>query len=227
MKCRRCSSSCVKSGRQQNGKQRYYCKTCCRYLQSDYSYYAYKHETHEQFSKMNGLGCGANKMASFLGISINTLQKWIKKAKYLQPPINVCCGEIYDIDEMQTCVGKRNNKVWVTYAWDISKRIAVALHVGGRSSKDLDNVTSKVLKLLPYTVNTDNYSAYPKLLKGTIHKKGKRKANHIERQHLNLRKDIAYLIRETMCYAKKVEMLEARLRWCFWGENNPYFFLEK
>lgn len=34
MKCTRCSSSCIKSGKQQNGKQRYYCKKCCRYLQS-------------------------------------------------------------------------------------------------------------------------------------------------------------------------------------------------
>lgn len=226
MKCRRCSSSCIKSGRQQNGKQRYYCKTCCRYLQADYSYCAYKHEVHEQFSRINRLGCGTNKIASFLQVSINTLQKWIAKAKNLQPANCIKLGDIYDIDELQTYVGKRNNKVWVTYAWNVSKKTAVALHVGGRSSEDLNNVTSKVLILLPQKVNTDNYSAYPNLLKGTTHKKGKRKANHIERQHLNLRKDIACLIRETMCYAKKVEMLEARLKWYFWRENDPYFFLK-
>ena len=227
MQCMRCSSSCIKSGKQQNGKQRYYCKKCHRYLQADYSYYGYKHEIHEQFSRMNKMGCGTNKMASFLRISINTLQKWIGKATHLKPPANICLGGIFDIDEMQTCVGKKEKKVWITYGWDIKNRTAAALHIGGRSSEDLREVTSKVIKLFPSKVNTDNYPAYPYLLKETLHVKGKRKANHIERQHVNLRKDIACLIQKTMCYAKKVEMLTARLKWYFWAETNPYFFLEK
>jgi len=36
---------------------------------------------------MNPLGCGVKKMALFLGISINTLQKWIGKAQYLEPNV--------------------------------------------------------------------------------------------------------------------------------------------
>lgn len=82
------------------------------------------------------------------------------------------------------------------------------------------------MALSPLKVNTDNYSAYPNLLKGTLHKKGKRKANHIEREHVNLRKDIANLIQKTMCFAKNEKMLEARIRWYFWGETNPQFFLK-
>ena len=117
--------------------------------------------------------------------------------------------------------------MWITYGWDVENRIAVALHVGGRSSEDLRNVTSKVIELSPSKVNTDGYPAYPNLLKGVVHVKGKWKANHIERQHVNLRKDIACLIQKTMCYSKKIEMLEARIKWCVWGETNPYFFLEK
>jgi insertion element IS1 protein InsB len=227
MKCTRCSSSCIKAGTQQNGKQRYYCKVCCRYLQSDYSYCGYKYEVHEQFSRMYAMGCGANKMASFLRISINTLQKWIGKAKHLNPLTDICTDGVFDIDEIQTCVGKKEKKVWITYGWDVKNRIAVAVHVGGRSSEDLRNVTFKVIQLSPSRVNTDNYSAYPKLLMETVHVKGKRKANHIERHHVNLRKDIACLIQKTMCYAKKLEMLEARMKWYFWGVSNPYFFLLK
>lgn len=227
MKCTQCLSSCIKAGKQQNGKQRYYCKRCCRYRQSDYSYCAYKHEIHDQFSRLYRMGCGANKMASFLKISINTLQKWVGKAKHLKPPTGIRFGKIFDIDEMQTCVGRRKKKIWVTYGWDVENQIAVALHVGGRTSEDLGNVTSKVIALSPLKVNTDGYPAYPNLLKEIRHIKGKRKANHIERQHVNLRKDIACLIQKTMCYAKKLEMLEARLKWYFWAETNPYFFLEK
>jgi len=176
---------------------------------------------------MNSLGCEVKKMALFLGISINSLQKWIGKAQYLEPNANLKSGGIYDVDEMQTCVGNKSTKVWITYGWDIKNHIAVALHVGGRSSEDLRNVTSKVIKLFPSKVNTDNYPAYPNLLKEIVHVKGKRKANHIERQNANLRKDVACLIRKTMCYAKKKDMLEARLKWCLWGATNPFFFLQR
>lgn len=227
MECLRCSSSCIKAGKQQNGKQRYYCKKCCRYLQEKYTYNAYRHEIHDQFSRMSRLGCGTNKMASFLRISINTLQKWIWKANDLQPVQNLESDGIYDIDEIQICAGKKSDKIWITYGWDVTNRIAVALNVGGRSSEDLKNVTSKVQRLLPSRVNTDRYPAYPNLLKDTTHVRGKRKANHIERQHVNLRKDIAYLIQKTMCYSKNSEMLKARLKWYFWGEMNPSFFLKK
>lgn len=226
-KCKRCLSSCIKAGKQQSGKQRYYCKKCKRYFQADYTYCGYKHEIHEQFSRMNRLGCGSNKMARFLRISINTLQKWIGKFEKLEAPETISLGAVFDIDEMQTCVGNKKKKVWITYAWEIEKRMAVALHVGGRSSEDLGKVTSKVVRLVPSKVNTDRYIAYPNLLKETTHVKGKRKANHIEREHVNLRKDIANLIQKTMCFAKDKGMLEARIRWYFWGEASPFFFLNQ
>lgn len=227
MQCKRCNSACKKAGKQANGNQKYKCKSCGTYQQSCYIYKACTREIHDQFSRMYAMGCGANKMASFLRISINTLQKWIGKAKHLKPPINICLGGVFDIDEMQTCIGKRKDKIWITYGWDVKNRIAVALHIGGRSSEDLRNVTSEVIQLFPFKVNTDRYPAYPNLLKETTHVKGNRKANHIERQHVNLRKDIACLIQKTMCYSKNIEMLEARLKWYFWGATNPYFFLEK
>lgn len=225
MDCKRCTLSCVKAGKQRNGKQKYICKKCCLYQQDDYVYSACKREVHDQFSRMNRLGCGSLKMAHFLGISINTLQKWVRKALALEADYKLKSDGIYDIDEMQTCVGTKENKVWITYGWSVEKRVAIALHIGRRSSEALEKVTSKVMALSPLKVNTDNYSAYPNLLKGTLHKKGKRKANHIEREHVNLRKDIANLIRKTMCFAKNEKMLEARIRWYFWAETNPYFFL--
>lgn len=227
MKCKRCDFACKKVGKQKNGTQKYKCKSCGIYQQSNYVYKACTREVHEQFSRLNRMGCGTNKMALFLKISINTLQKWIGKAKCLKPDIGMDPGGIYDIDEMQTSVWKKGNKVWVTYGWDVKNQVAVALHVGGRTSEDLRNVTSKIIALCPSKVNTDGYPAYPNLLKETIHVKGKRKANHIERQHVNLRKDVACLIQRTMCYAKTIDMLEARLKWYFWAETNPYFFLEK
>lgn len=226
MTCKYCDCTCKKDGKQKNGNQKYKCKSCGKYQQFDYTYKACIQEIRNQFRRMNRLGCGIRKMAVFLRISINTVQKWIYNFMHTEPEKTSEFGGVYDIDEIQTFVAKRSNKIWITYAWDVHQQKAIALHVGGRSSVDLGHVTSKVLALAPSQVNTDNYSAYPNLLKGILHKKGKRKANHIERQHLNLRKDISCLIRETMCFAKKTERLEARLKWCFWGENYSNFSIK-
>lgn len=225
LQCKRCKCDCKKSGKQVNGSQKYRCKSCGLYQQDHYVYSACKQTVHDQFSRMNRMGSGVRKTAHFLMISINTFQKWVKKALILEPDYPIKRGMIYDIDEMQTCAGKREKKVWITYGWDVERRIAVALHIGRRDSEALGHVTSKVMALQPKKVNTDRYPAYPGLLIETVHVKGKRKANHIEREHYNMRKDIASLIRETMCFAKKKEMLEARIKWYFWSETNPYFFL--
>jgi IS1 family transposase len=225
--CKRCKGECKKSGLQSNGRQKYRCKICGLYQQADYVYSACKHEIHDLFSRMNRLGCGTRKMAFFLGISINTLQKWVSRALYLEPCISQVSGNIYDIDELQTYTFDRNHKVWITYAWDIRARRALALKVGGRSSDDLRALVQRTMETIPEQVNTDKHAAYGSLLPATIHIKGKRKANHIEREHRNMRKDIANLIRETMCFAKNARMLESRIRWYFWGASNPYFFLGK
>lgn len=225
MQCKWCASNCVKAGKQKSGKQKYRCKSCTKYQQQTYRYLAYDPYIHRQFSRFNKMGCGVKKMAGFLEISINTLQKWIGKAIDLEPVVVFPRYGIYDIDEIQTCVGKRKTRIWVTYGWHVDLRKPIGLNVGGRCSTDLQVVVNEILKCHPRRINTDNYAAYPGLIDTKIHRKGKRKANHIEREHKNLRKDIACLIRETMCFAKKPEMLEARIRWYLWGDTNPCFFL--
>jgi len=225
--CKWCFSRCVKAGRQKNGNQKYRCTHCGKHRQEMYHYLAYESRIHEQFSRFFNMGSGVRRMAGFLGISINTLQKWIGKAKYLSPVIVLPVNGEYDVDEIQTYTGTRMNKIWITYGWHISRHEAIGLQVGGRSSQDLKVVVDEVLRNAPKTINTDNYSGYPCLIAKNIHRKGKRKANHIERNHRNLRKDIACLIRETMCFSKRPEMLEARIRWYFWGKTDPYFFLKK
>ncbi len=227
MKCKWCSESCVKAGKQLNGKQKYVCKSCRKYQQASYSYRAYDPVIHELFRRFYCMGSGVKRTSSFLEISINTLQKWISRALVLTCRDVFPSGCRYNIDELQTYTGKRSGRCWVTYGWNVELRKPVGLNVGGRSTEDLLPVIKEVLDCRPGSVSTDNYSVYKNEIPEGIHRRGKRKANHIERQHRNLRKNVACLIRETMCFAKKREMLEARLKWYFWGETDPYFFLRR
>lgn len=227
MRCKKCLASCIKAGKQFNGKQKYRCKNCRKYQQDNYSYRACDPVIHELFRRFKGMGSGVRKTASFLEISINTLQKWISRAVILTCPEVFPSGCRYNIDEIQTYTGNRDNRCWITYGWNVEMKKVVGLNVGGRSALDITPVVKDVLDCKPRIVSTDNYVVYKKLIPENIHRKGKRKANHIERQHCNLRKDIACLIRETMCFAKKIEMLEARLKWYFWSHSCPDFFLMK
>lgn len=225
MTCKFCSSVCIKMGKQKDGTQKYQCKSCKKYQQREYRYLAYDRVVHDQFRRFEGLGVGVNKAAKFLRISVNTFQKWILKAEHLKPIIRFPKNCVYDIDEIQTYVGRRKHKCWITYGWNVDLSMPIGLNVGGRSSDDLEPVVNEVLRNKPKKINTDNYSAYPGLIPKKLHSKGKRKANCIENKHKCLRKDIAYLIRETMCFAKSIRMLEARIRWYFWGKTDLNFFL--
>lgn len=227
MKCKWCFSTCVKAGFQSNGKQKTKCKTCKKYQQEDYVYKACTREIWDLFSKFSDLGVGVNKSAKFLKISINTFQKWVLRAQALYPVHEFKSGGVFEMDEIQTYVLKRENKIWIAYALDVMNKEVVAFNVGSRSAEDLSKVSSKVMDKNPRIVNTDNWVSYPKILPKKVHKAGKRKTNHIERHHINLRKDIAYLIRETICFTKNSRFLHARLCWYFWFKSDPYFFLKK
>ena len=104
MQCKWCKSTCVKAGIQKTGKQKFKCKLCEKYQQESYVYASYCGHIREQFSRMNRMGCGPRKLSVFLGISINTLQKWIAKAFYLQPCMRFEENGEYDIDELQTWI---------------------------------------------------------------------------------------------------------------------------
>lgn len=224
--CKWCNCPCVKAGKQKDGTQKYQCKSCTKYQQRAYRYLAYDPAVHDQFRRFEDMGVGVNKAAKFLQISVNTFQKWVLKAENLKPIARFPKGCTYDIDEVQTYIGKRENKYWITYGWNVDVHAPIGLNVGGRSSRDLKGVVDDVLANQPKKINTDRYLAYPGLIPQKLHSRGKRKANCIENKHKSLRKDIAYLIRETMCFAKSRRMLEARIRWYFWAKMEPDFFLK-
>lgn len=226
MTCKFCDSACVKFGFQATGKQKIKCKVCRKYQQESYSYQACTRSVWDLFPKFSDLGVGVNKSAKFLDISVNTFQKWVLRAECLYSLYEFEPAGIYDMDEIQTYVKNRQNKIWIAYAIHVGNREVVSFHAGSRSSEDLNKVMTKVLDKNPRKINTDNWVSYPRIVPKKLHKSGKKKANHIERNHVNLRKDIAYLIRETICFAKNIRFLHARLCWYFWSKNNPYFFLK-
>lgn len=225
--CYWCASACKKDGKQKNGVQKFRCKNCGKYQQENYTYNARKREVHHLFRKLRKFGVSHNAMAEFLGISLNTLQHWILKARRLRRFGIFDEGGVFDVDELRTFCGSKKHPVWVAYGWNKRTKTAVGLHVGRRTKVGLKNVVDAVLITSPKWINTDYWKSYPPIIPTNLHKPGRRKTNHIERNHVELRKNIGYLGRKSICFTRKLEFLEARLCWYFWGDSDPYFFLRK
>jgi len=78
MKCKKCKGIAVKNGKQSNGKQRYYCKSCKLSFQRSYIYKAYKTDMNKNIYRLLRESVGITATARLLSISKTTTIKRIK-----------------------------------------------------------------------------------------------------------------------------------------------------
>jgi len=72
-----------------------------------------------------------------LSISITTvLSRIISIAKSIKQPA-IVKGQIYEVDEMRTCVGNKKRVVWIVYALDRWTKEVKSFNVGRRTNKTL------------------------------------------------------------------------------------------
>ena len=121
------------------------------------------------------------------------------------------------MDEMQTFVGNKDNEQWLIYAIDKGSRKVVDILVGRRTKENIKKIVDRVLIYQPKRICTDKLNIYPGLVDRTIHKAGRYITNRIERLNLTLRTHIKRLSRKTICYSKRIDMLEACLKIYFWA----------
>jgi IS1 family transposase len=167
-------------------------------------------------------GIGIRGIARVLKISVTTV---IGRIKRIAKSINKSCAyvknRIYEIDELWTFVGKKQNEKWITYSIDRMTKEVVGFHVGNRTKDKLQQVTSKVLMREPKRICTDGLIIYRSLIPKELHRVGLPNTRHIERFNLNLRTHLKRLSRKTICFSKSTEMLEACLKIYFWGDSLP------
>ena len=77
MKCRYCNGNCIKKGRIEN-KQRYLCKTCKRYFQSEYVNKQCTKEDELMIMKLNNEGVGISSIGRLLKMSKSNVINKIK-----------------------------------------------------------------------------------------------------------------------------------------------------
>lgn len=217
MNCKYCSKPCSRCGKQKNGKQKYRCRTCLKYQQGSYINQAYHLNINDQIVSMVKEGVGIRGIGRLLSISKNTVLTRIKLiAKSAKRPGILYTGSIYEVDEMWTFSGSKENPQWISYIYDRASKRVVDFVVGRRSGDFLRPMISRVLKYQPHFIATDGLIVYRSLIPRSLHVRGAHQTLRIERNNLNLRTHLKRLSRKTINYSKSVSMLCSVLTIYFW-----------
>lgn len=112
-----CGGTCVKDGRQNNGRQRYKCKSCHRKQQALYSYNAYHKGINDEIVTLTKEGVGIRSTARILNISPTPLLSRIVQIAHTisRPP--VINQRTYEVDEIKSFVRRKSKHIWIAYAW--------------------------------------------------------------------------------------------------------------
>ena len=218
MKCIKCNSTCViRFGRSAIGKQCYKCQKCGKRFLEDYSNKSW--QVSDRILVLHLIeGLSLVSISRLLRISQTTVITRIKQiAKGTTRPFAIVTGKEYEIDELRTFVGSKKRKIWITYAIRKDTGEVVDFVVGSRSKTTMSRVTQTVILSKPRRVYTDRYKNYKVLVPAAIHRTRKACINKIERNNVELRKDLKRLGRKTICFSKSLLMLIACLRIYFWA----------
>lgn len=212
MNCKYClSNSLIRKGKI-GLRQRYKCKTCCKYQQDLYIYKKYNPENDIWIKKYNAEGLGIRSISRIMGYSRGTIiRRILYLASKVTKPIYFESNQIYEVDEMWTYIGRNHpsNYTWITYAINRKTNCIVDVAFGKRTKLNLSKVIESIKLLNPKKIITDKLNLYSNLIKPISHDTSRYSNNHIERGNLTLRTHIKRLSRKTICFSKSFEMLVA------------------
>ncbi|AEA43379.1 IS1 transposase [Fluviicola taffensis DSM 16823] len=215
MLCHFCNNACVRKGWSKN-TQKYRCKTCFKYQREQYVYSS-RLITDQQIIQLTKEGCGIRSTGRILNISPTTVIKRILKiATHLTRSSPILFGQTYQVDELFTYIGNKNNRVCVADSLNPKTREVIDIVVGRRNKSNLKKIISTLVLSDAKQITTDKLNIYKELVPKELHSTKHRGINHIERQNLNLRTHLKRLNRRTICFSKSIKMLDAVLRIYFW-----------
>ena len=216
MNCAYCSMRCIRKG-VRNGNQNLQCTACGKYQRMAYRYQACAPGMGKQIAAHVREGCGIRSIARLLRISPTTVMVRILRMAARLGPGAIPTGRNYEMDELSTYVGNKENRIWLAYAMDRQSKRIVALRVGARSKRNLLPLFNALLQAGARSIRTDGVVFYKSLVPAAVHRVKRAGTNGIERMNLTLRTHLKRLARRTICYSKSVAMLRACATIYCWG----------
>lgn len=201
------------------GKQRYYCVSCGKTFQWEYTYAGCDPTIRSKVYHKTINGSGIRAIARELGISRNTVTSilrsfekdiWYVNYDYLQRlaekdiEIEIVSGTEVEMDEMWSFVHDKSQQCWLWWAIDHRTGEPLAFCFGSREHKYLDKLKNLLADFNVTVVYADNNPAYNKVDCELV--VGKRNTQKIERKHLSLRTWCSRLVRKGIRFSKSLSM---------------------
>jgi insertion element IS1 protein InsB len=218
MDCKYCTRPCRRSGKQNNGSQRYYCPTCRKYQQKTYQYKAYHGAIDSNIKLLVCESVCVRGIGRILNISTNTVLSRIRKiAGGIAKPAPTEGQTIFEVDEIWTYIAQKDNEYWLAYGINKTTGKVMDFVIGKRTKGTLKILIDSLLKSSPKNIRTDNLTTYQRLIPKGIHQYGAYCINQIERNNLSIRTHIKRLSRRTICFSRSIVLLESCIKIYFWG----------
>ncbi len=162
---------------------------------------------------------GIRRISRVLKIATGTVLGRIRAiAGAIPSPSIICIGGSFEVDELWTYIGQKENEYWLAYGLDGKTKEVVGFVIGKRTKKTLKMLIDRILDLSPKRIYTDKLTIYQRLIPSGLHRAGAYCINHIERKNLSIRTHLKRLSRRTICFSRNIGMLESCLRIYFWGK---------
>ena len=217
MQCQFCKEKCQKAGKQRNGAQKLYCKGCRKYQQVSYQYIACQSHVDSMVSQLVCESVGVRGIARVLRIGINTVvRRIIFIANGISKPPIPSGRPVFEVDELWTYIGRKENEYWLVYALDRNTRQVMDFVIGKRTKATLKILIDNLLVSGVRKIRTDKLRIYQRLIPKGIHCYGQYCTNRIERKNLSIRTHLKRLGRRTICFNRSAWMLESCLKIYFW-----------
>jgi insertion element IS1 protein InsB len=218
MDCKYCFRNCQCAGKQKNGTQRYFCKTCKKYQQNTYLYQAYYGTVNKTIKLLVCESVGIRGIGRVLKIAAGTVLNRIKAiaAGISKPPTSLH-QSAFEVDELWTYIGRKDNEYWLAYALNKTTRKVIDFVIGKRTKGTLKILIDSLLTAKPKKISTDKLTIYRRLIPKNMHRCSPFGTNHIERKNLSIRTHIKRLSRRTICFSRNILLLESCIKIYFWG----------
>ncbi len=215
MQCLYCNSTEIRKNGKRRGKQNYICVNCGRQFIDVYSLpKGYSDEIKQECLKMYVNGMGFRAIERVTGVHHTTIIYWLKQIGSQLPdaPAESEIPEVGELDELETFVGSKKNKIWLWTAVNHFNEGILAWILGDHSAKTFKPLWDIVYCWQCYFYVTDGWKVYPTFIADSDHIVSKTYMTRVEGENTRLRHYLARLHRKTLCYSKSVEMLKYSVR---------------
>ena len=117
-----------------------------------------------------------------------------------------------ELDELQTFVGQKKDKVWIWTAVDHFNPGILGWAIGDRSAQSFKPLWQAISFWNCFFWVSDGYAVYPSFIPDGDQIVSKTYMTRVEGENTRLRHYLARLHRKTLCYSKSLDMLKHSIR---------------